>query len=137
MLQCRHCGSEELSKDGIIGGKQRYKCKQCGRTTRENDKRYKYSVTKRLKVLEGYLEGIGIMSLERLFKVPNPLIIHWIRNYAKILSEIITKATIAKKIEDIEILEMDELYSFCKKKDTEYMCGLLLTEKETKFLILQ
>ena len=42
MIKCRHCGSEELSKDGIIGGKQRCKCKQCKRTTRENE----YSVNK-------------------------------------------------------------------------------------------
>ena len=52
MIKCRHCGSKELSKNGIIGRKQRCKCKQCKRTTRENE----YSVNK-LKVLKGYLES--------------------------------------------------------------------------------
>ena len=137
MIKCRHCGCEELCKDGIIKGKQRYKCKRSKRTTRENDKRYKYSISIRLQVLKGYLEGMGIMSLERLFGVPNPLIIKWIRYYAKMLSEIIAKATVSKKIENIEILEMDELFSFCKKNKTESMCGLLLTETGTKFLILK
>ena len=109
MLKCRHCGCEELSKDGIIKGKQRYKCKKCKRTTRENDQRYKYSISTRLRVLKGYLEGVGIMELERLTGVPNPLIIKWIRNYAKILRELIAKATVSKTLENIEILEMDEL----------------------------
>ena len=38
MARCRYYGSEQLRKDGIVKGKQRYKCK---RTTRENDQRYR------------------------------------------------------------------------------------------------
>ena len=49
------------------------------------------------------------MALERLTGVPNPLIIKWIRNYAKILGELIAKATVSQKLENVEILEMDEL----------------------------
>ena len=75
MVKCRHCGSEELREDGVVKGKQHYKCKQCKCTIRENDKRYKYSLIKRLKVLKEYLEGLGIMALERLEGVPNQLII--------------------------------------------------------------
>ena len=72
MAKCRHCWSEELRKDRIAKGKQRYKCK---RTTRENDQRYKYSISSRLRVLKGNLEGVGIMALERLTGVTNKLII--------------------------------------------------------------
>ncbi|MBQ9335037.1 MAG: hypothetical protein IJS10_00630 [Alphaproteobacteria bacterium] len=75
MVKCRHCGYEELSKDGIIKGKQRYKCKRCKRTTRGNDQRYKYSISTRLRVLNGYLEGVGIMVLKQLTGVSNQLII--------------------------------------------------------------
>ena len=49
MAKCRHCGSAELHKEWVVKGKQRYKCK---RITIENDQRYKYSLSKRLK---GYL----------------------------------------------------------------------------------
>ena len=96
MIKCRHCGCKELSKSGIIKGKQRYKCRRCKRTTRENDQRYKYSISTRLRVLKGYLEGAGIMALEQLTGVPHPLIIKWFRNYAKILGELIAQATISK-----------------------------------------
>ena len=93
----------------IIKGKQRHKCKRCKRTTRENDQRYKYSISTRLRVLKGYLEGVSIMALERLTGVPNQLIIKWIRNYAKILGELIAKATVSHKLENVEIPEMDAL----------------------------
>ncbi len=75
MVKCGNYRNEELRKDRIEKGKQRYKCKQCKRTTRENGQRYKYSLSKRLKVLKGYLEELGIMVLARLEGVPNPLII--------------------------------------------------------------
>ena len=102
MVKCRHCWSEQLRKDGVVKDKQCCKCKQCKSTTRENDQRYKYSLSKRLKVLKGYLK--------RLEGVPNPLIIKWIRNYFKILKELIAIATVAETIKNIEILEMDELF---------------------------
>ena len=71
MVKCRHCWSEELRKDVVVKGKQRYKRKQCKLATRKNDQRHKCSLSKRLKVLKGYLK--------RLECVPNPLIIKWIR----------------------------------------------------------
>ena len=75
MIKYRHYGCEKLSKDGIIKDKQMYKCKRCKRITRENDRRYKYSISTRLRVLNGYLEGVDIMALERLTGVLNQLII--------------------------------------------------------------
>ena len=66
--------------DGIVSGKQRWKCKKCNKTTRENDARYKYSIEKRLKVLKMYLKGMGIKAIERIEGVPNPLIIYWIKH---------------------------------------------------------
>ena len=61
-------------------------------------------------MLKGYLEGLGIMALERLEGVPNPLIIKWFRNYSKILKALITQATVAETIKSAPILEMDELF---------------------------
>ncbi len=91
-----------MHKDGVTKGKQRYKCKQCKRTTGENGQRYKYSLSKRLKVLKGYLK--------RLEGVLKPLIIKWNGNYSKILKELIAKATVAKTIKNAPILVME---GFC------------------------
>ena len=100
---------KKLRKDEAVKGKQRYKCKQCKCTIRENVQRYKYSLSKRLKVLKGYLEGLKIMKLERLEGVTNPLIIKCVKNHSKILKELIAKATLAETIKNAPILEMDEL----------------------------
>ena len=68
-MGCRHCGSEELVKDGIAGGKQRYKCKSCKRTTRPDDKRFKYSMDKRLKVIKdmGYKQHYRVKHSDDVF----------------------------------------------------------------------
>jgi IS1 family transposase len=64
-----------------------------------------------------YIENGGIRAIGRLEGVPNPLIIKWIRQSAKFISELLKKnAENMKNAEDIEILEMDELYSYIKKK---------------------
>ncbi len=60
-------------------------------------------------MLKGYFEGVGIMVLARITGGLNQLIIQWNSNYAKILGELITKATISQRLENVEILEMDEL----------------------------
>ena len=52
------------------------------------------------------------MALERIMGVPNPLIIKWIRNYAKILGELIAKATVSQKLENVQRLEMNELFTY-------------------------
>jgi len=85
-MNCRHCGSSRVVKFGIVANKQRYKCKDCGKSSRENDRRIKYSPQKKFKVLKMYLENVGIRSIERLEGVPNPLIIRWIRNNTSIVS---------------------------------------------------
>ena len=52
------------------------------------------------------------MALERLTGVLNQLIIKWVRNYAKILGELIAKATVSHKLENVEILELNELFTY-------------------------
>ena len=73
------------------------------------------------------------MALERLEGVPNPLIIKWIRNYSKILKELIAKATVAETIKSATILEMDELFSYCKKQNRIYV-WLAVDRKQNQIL---
>ena len=77
MVLCKHCGSSNSVKSGLVHGKQRYTCKDCCKTYRLGDGRERYTDEKRLKVYHMYLEGVGIRSIERLEKVSSPLIIQW------------------------------------------------------------
>ena len=136
MKNCKCCGNEKLVKNGKNKlGIQRYKCKECGGTFIEGDARLKHGLEKRLKVMKMYLEGVGIRSIERLEGVSNPLIIYWIRHFAELIRKEIKRRPIPDKPQDIAIIEIDELFTYYKKRPSEHMYGLLLTEKETKLLI--
>jgi len=60
--------------------------------TIDGDMRLKHGLEKRLKVINMYLEGVGIRSIERLEGVSNPLIIYWIRHFSELIRKEITKA---------------------------------------------
>ena len=137
MILCKHCGSDKHVKNGIVHGKQRYKCKDCARTYREGDLREKYTAEQRIRVIKWYLEGAGIMSIERMEGVANPLIIKWIRKFSKILRQRLDETVIPEDVKDIQILELDELFSYCKKNLTKSTYGLLLIESEVKLLTLK
>ena len=102
-MECKHCKSEKFVKNGMPNGKQRYKCKICKKTFKEGDLREKYTNEKRERVIRMYLEGIGIMSIERLEGVSNPLIIKWIKKFCKDLQEKIKNTEISDNVKDIEI----------------------------------
>ena len=138
MINCRHCGSSSLKKNGKNScGSQRYRCKDCSKTFCLVDKRLKHSPQKRLKVMKMYLEGVGIRSIERLESVSNVLILYWIRKFSDIIRKEISAIKIPEDSRDIEILELDELFSYVKKNSKECMYGLLLTETGTKLLKLK
>jgi transposase-like protein len=136
-LGCKHCGSVNSIKSGVIKGKQRYKCNDCKKTFREGDLREKYTNEKRMNVIKWYLEGVGIMSIERREGVPNPLIIKWIRKFAKILRQKLDETVIPENMKEIQIIEIDELFSYCQKKLTESTYGLLLIGSEIALLTLK
>jgi hypothetical protein len=119
----------------VVRGVQRYKCKECGSTYGEGDRRLKHGLEKRLKVIKMYLEGVGIRSIERLEAVSNPLIIYWIRHFAELIRKEIRRIPIPNSPKDIAIVEIDELFTYYKERPEERTYGLLLTETETKLLI--
>ena len=135
--KCKHCGSDKKVKNGYVQDKQRYKCKDCGKTYRAGDLREKYTNEQRLRVIKWYLEGAGIMAIERMEGVPNPLIIKWIRKFSKILRQRLNETEIPKNAKDIQIIELDELFSYCQKKLTKSTYGLLLIGGEVKLLTLR
>jgi len=74
-----HCGSAAYCKNGIIQGRQRYRCKQC---------RYNYTVAQssyvkppetRQLALDLYLEGMGFRAIGRILKVSNTAVLGWVK----------------------------------------------------------
>ena len=106
MESCKGCGSAKLAKNGKNKlGVQRYKCKECGGVFIEGDARLKHGLQKRLKVINMYLEGVGIRSIERLEGVSNPLIIYWIRHFAQLIRKEIRRRPNQKVQKTLQLLK--------------------------------
>jgi hypothetical protein len=94
------------------------------------DKRCKYSSKIKTLAMLMYLENVGLRSIGRILNIPYQTISKWIK------IEGLKVEQIAQKTEEIEVLEIDEIVTFCKKNFVKFGYGLQLTEIGTKLLIL-
>tara|TARA_R110002167_G_scaffold184717_1_gene385203 strand:- start:28808 stop:29233 length:426 start_codon:yes stop_codon:yes gene_type:complete len=77
ITHCPGCGSEELRKSGIVGGKQRYKCKGCGSNfTRTKKFRTEDEVQRTAIILR--LSGISAREISRILNVDRSSVALWI-----------------------------------------------------------
>lgn len=125
---CPKCQSENRVKNGVLKGRQRFKCKNCGcnytLTYQENAEKEK----KRRFALSMYLEGLGFHSIGRLLGVSHASVINWVRKYGQNLSKI-------KSSKPLKIIELDELHTYIQHKKTIVGCGLVLIETSENSLI--
>ena len=141
-IVCKSCGISRYVKNGFVHGVQRYKCKGCGSNFVEGDKRQKYKLEDRLKVIKLYLENCGIRTIERLTGVRNSQVSKWIEEAAdNIKAELKRSQSNINSVRDIAILELDELCTYIKKdqrtEESLPLYGLLLIEDQIKLLILR
>jgi len=121
MLNCARCKSERRTKDGIVGGRQRYKCKDCGFRYTIGDRSSAMNLLKR-SALELYLEGLGFRSIGRILKVSHVSIYNWIRSFGEKIEKIRADPKAP------EVIEMDELHTYIGAKKTTAGYGLLLID---------
>ena len=63
---CKHCGSDDVVKNGFVKNKQRYLCRECCRTSRLGDRREQCDLGQKIKVVKLYTEGMGLRAIERI-----------------------------------------------------------------------
>lgn len=69
-VHCPHCGSEEIVRNGRSpNGKQKYRCKECKKQSRENPTPHAYSEERREEILRAYEERSSLRGIERTFGV--------------------------------------------------------------------
>ena len=80
LITCRHCGSPELIKYGTASnGKQKYRCRSCGRQSRDNPGTTAYSEERKEEILRAYQERSSLRGLERTFGVSRSTVISWLK----------------------------------------------------------
>ena len=121
MAICPKCSSEKCTKDGIIKGKQRYRCKSCNfRHTVQH--RGKSPDVKR-QALELYLEGLGFRSIGRILRCSHVAVYNWIKSFGEAAKELRSDST-------LKVVEMDEMHTYVSSKKTTAGYGLLLIDME-------
>ena len=123
-MKCPKCICEKSVKSGIIKGRQRYQCKECGcNYTVELKSTAKPKCLKR-QALHLYLEGLGFRSIGRFLGVSNVSVLNWIRSFGKEVEKLNSES------QKIEVVEVDEMHSYIAQKKTTVGYGLLLIDME-------
>src|SRR4051812_5201410 len=117
-LRCKRCGSEEHVKNGLMRGKQRYRCRACGLNFTDTPPR---GMPLRIKVTAGplYLSGLSMNRTAKLLGGSTPSVQAWIERFAEVY---------AQKPEPegrAVVVELDEMWHFLKKRPTSSGSGRL------------
>ena len=111
MGNCPKCHGEGCVKDGIVSGRQRYRCKGCG---------YRHTVAERgagaavrRQALQLYMEGMGVSHVA---------VYYWIKSFGKAVESVRSTAT------EVKVVEMEELHSHVGHKKTTAGSGRLLID---------
>ena len=117
MGNCPKCHGEGCVKDGIVSGRQRYRCKGCG---------YRHTVAERGAVrrqaLQLYLEGMGFRAIDRFLEAGHVAVHYWVKSFGKAVESVRSAAT------EVKVVEMDELHSHVGHKKTTAGSGRLLID---------
>ncbi len=78
-LHCLHCQSDALVRNGHApNGKQLYRCRACGRQSRENPTPSAYPEARREEILHAYQERSSLRGLTRTCGVSRTTVSKWI-----------------------------------------------------------
>ena len=124
-MNCLKCGSSERFKSGFYEGRQKWKCKGCGHSSCRTTPRGAPIEIIRL-ALTLVLEGVGFNGTARVltsfgYKCTENAVIYWVRKFG-------TKAhTLSAATKPaVRYIQIDEMFSYVKKRTTSDTCGWLL-----------
>ena len=122
MPKCKSCGSERTIKSGVLGGKQRYQCKECGCNFREGDNRTneKTAAKKALCVLLYAMAKGSFRMMGRILGIDHTLVYRWVRSFGESIPE-------PEVPGDITQMEFDEMWHFVGSKKTSFGSSRPLT----------
>lgn len=113
MIQCKRCKATGAVKNGVVRGKQRYRCDACGYNFTQGDGRVNQSLAakKALAVILYSLSKSSFNMLGHIFGVSRSLVYRWIVEAAAKLPEPRVPGTIQE-------MEFDEMWHFIGSKKT-------------------
>ena len=78
-LQCPHCGSNRLPKDGRSRGKRTCRCRLCHYRFTPDGNRHHYSEQVKEQAIAMYGEGMAIAAISRVLEVKLGTVYEWVK----------------------------------------------------------
>jgi transposase-like protein len=77
---CRYCNSTNTIRHGYTAkGKQRYRCRDCGRCFVQAPGSTAYDPTRKEEILRAYHERTSLRGISRIFGVSRNTVTHWLK----------------------------------------------------------
>jgi transposase len=119
-LCCKHCGNGSYVRNGMAHGRQRYRCKACGRSFTATPPRGKPPAMRALAVLLYALGGVSQGMIARLLGVSHVAVYKWVRAAGEAAP---TPPTASSE----GVVQIDEMWHFVNGKKTRFGSGGPLT----------
>ena len=115
-IKCGRCRKGNKVLNGYVQCRQRYRCKDCGYNFTGVDSRKKYDDRIKELVIRMYLNNCGFRRISSILRIPLATCFVWIKKAGEIVDGIVKEKQLSDvEKKDIEVLEMDELYTYIKK----------------------
>ncbi len=137
LLQCPACSSKSIKKNGHIhNGKQNHQCLVCGRQFVLDPQQKIINEEKRLLIRQALLERVSLEGVCRIFNVSMPWLLQFINEIIKELpGDLNATVTCADELE-VAVVELDEQWSYVKKKDNQQWLWLAFHSKTRQVLAM-
>ena len=129
-MYCRYCESERTHKSGKIRGKQRYKCKDCGKNFLETDGRIKETTTAKRALavmLYTFSKASYNFLAKKIFHCSPTTVMNWRKKAS-------AEVKMPEITNDIKEIEFDEMWHFIGSKKTKNGFSKLLIVNQEKLL---
>ncbi len=127
---CPKCSSEKSVKNGVVKGRQRFRCKACGYNFTVDKMGKSISVYYVIKALQLYVEGVGFREIERLLGVSHVSVMNWVKKYGVIVPERPPFNPTYK------VLNHKELVALMSGREQLRGMGMIVTELGDKFMVI-
>lgn len=116
-MDCPRCKSASRVRNGVVGGRQRYKCKDCGFNYTVESKSDVKSREVRRMALDLYLEGLGFRAIGRVLGISYGTVYRWIKKWGEQVELPVGDGC-------VPVVELDEMHSYVqsKKKQMDMDC---------------
>lgn len=116
---CKSCGCQDVIKNGMVRGHQRYRCRLCRYNFTQTPKTGVPAALKSLALVLYGLCGVSMNKISKIFSVSNVAVLKWVRKEGEKIKEPFPHAQSG-------IVMLDELWHFVNGKKKKSGSGGLL-----------